>query len=81
MEYVARTPDQLGQVLKSCRQQRELTQSAVGSKVGIPQSRISQIELHGAPATVETLFKVLSALGLVLVLRDKTIPASGKREW
>jgi len=81
MEYVVRTPEQLGQVLKSCRQQRGLTQSDVGSRVGIQQSRISQIELHGAPATIETLYKLLSALGLALVLRDKTMPPGGKREW
>jgi HTH-type transcriptional regulator/antitoxin HipB len=81
MEYVARTPEQLGQVLKSCRKLRGLTQSAVGSKIGIKQSRISEIEAHGAPATVETLYKLLSALGLALVLRDKAAPDTRKREW
>jgi HTH-type transcriptional regulator/antitoxin HipB len=81
VEYIARTPEQLGQALRNCRKHRGLTQTAVGSKVGIKQSRISDIETHGAPATVETLYKVLSALGLALVLRDKAPPDTRKREW
>jgi HTH-type transcriptional regulator / antitoxin HipB len=81
MEYIARTPEQLGQVLKSCRQLRGLTQSAVGSKVGTKQSTISEIETHSASASVDTLYKILSALGLALVLRDQTAPVGRKKEW
>lgn len=81
MEYIARTPQQLGQVLKGCRKKRSLTQASVGSRVGVRQSQISVIEGHGAKATVETLYKVLSALGLELVLRDIEAPDSTPSEW
>lgn len=81
MEYVALTPQQLGQVLKSCRKTRRLSQSAVGSKVGVKQSQISVIEAHGAKATVETLYKVLSALGLELVVRDIQAPSPTSTDW
>jgi HTH-type transcriptional regulator / antitoxin HipB len=81
VEYVARTPQQLGQVLRSCRKKRRLTQRAAGSKVGVRQSQISVIEGHGAKATVETLYKVLSALGLELVLRDIGSPDATQPEW
>jgi HTH-type transcriptional regulator/antitoxin HipB len=81
MEYVARTPQQLGQVLKNCRQLRGLTQAAAGAKVGLKQSTLSVIEVHGANATIETLYKALSALGLELVLRDQAPPATAQREW
>jgi len=81
MEYVARTPQQLGQVLKSCRKHRGLTQSAAGAKVGLKQSTISVIEEHDAKATVATLYKALSALGLELVLRDKLPPEIRTGEW
>jgi HTH-type transcriptional regulator/antitoxin HipB len=81
MDYVARTPEQLGQILKNCRKQLKLTQSAVGSKVGLKQSTISAIEVHGANATVETLYKALSALGLQLVIRDKSSAGTTQREW
>lgn len=81
MEYAALTPQQLGQILRSCRKKRRLTQSAVGSKVGVRQSQISVIEGHGAKATVETLYKVLSALGLELVLREVGTSDSTQSEW
>lgn len=81
MDYVARTPQQLGQVLKGCRQRHKLTQGAVGSKVGVRQSQISVIEANGARATVETLYKVLSGLGLELVVRDIDATDSPTSEW
>jgi len=81
MEYAASTPDQLGQVLKSCRKKRQLTQGAVGSKVGVRQSQISVVETQGAKANVETLYKILSALRLELVLRDIGDPDSTPGEW
>ena len=81
MEYAARTPQQLGRVLKSCRKQRRLTQGEVGSKVGVRQSQISVIEEQGAKVTVETLYKVLSGLGLELVLRDIDAADSKTSEW
>lgn len=81
MEYVARTPQQVGQILKAARQQRALTQSATGARVGLKQSTISAIETHGANTTLETLYKALSALGLELVLRDKAAPRTARTEW
>jgi HTH-type transcriptional regulator / antitoxin HipB len=81
MEYVVRTPRQLGQALKDCRKRRGLTQSAVGAKVGLKQGTVSVMERHDVTATVETLYKALSALGLELVLRDKSSPDALRNEW
>lgn len=86
MDYVARTPEQLGQILKSCRLERQLTQQAAGTKVGLKQGTVSVIESDAGRTSVETLYKLLSALQLELVLRDRNgerSPASGKkqREW
>lgn len=80
MDYTARTPQQLGLLLKACRKRRQLTQTAVGSRVGVRQAQISSIETHGADITVETLYKLLSALGLELVLRDTEARGKGT-EW
>jgi HTH-type transcriptional regulator/antitoxin HipB len=81
MEYVARTAHQLGQALRSRRKKLGLTQSEVAAKVGLLQAQVSVIESHDAKATVTTLYKALSALGLELVLRDAA-PASIKpTEW
>jgi HTH-type transcriptional regulator / antitoxin HipB len=81
MEYVARTPAQLGQALKDCRKRRGLTQAAVGASVGLKQGTISVMERHDVTATVETLYKALSALGLELVLRDKSPADARAVEW
>lgn len=82
MDYTARTPGQLGPILKSCRQQRGHTQKAAGTKVGVKQTTISAFEADAGRASVATLFKLLSALDLELVLREKRAPARAKkREW
>lgn len=86
MDYIARTPEQLGQILKSCRIEQKLTQQAAGTKVGLKQSTISVIESAAERTSVETLYKLLSALQLELVLRDrngKSALASNQkmREW
>lgn len=85
MDYTARTPGQLGPILKSRRQQRNLTQAAAAAKVGLKQATVSAVETDAARTTLETLYKLLSALDLELVLRDRrgpsTAPGTRKREW
>ena len=71
MDYIARTPSQLGAVLKSCRKRKNLSQSVAGAKVGLTQRTVSVIEADAARSGVDTLYKLLSALGLELVIRDK----------
>jgi HTH-type transcriptional regulator/antitoxin HipB len=84
MDYVARTPKQLGQILQASRKRRELTQQAAANKVGLKQATISAAENNASGTSVETLYKLLSALGLELVLRDsathRTITPT-TREW
>lgn len=86
MDYVARTPKQLAPILKSCRVQRQLTQQTVGSKVGLKQATVSTLEADAARSSVATLYKLLSALGLELVIRDpQAKPSSSgtkkRAEW
>jgi transcriptional regulator with XRE-family HTH domain len=81
MEQVARTAHQLGQLLKSRRKKLGLTQNELAAKMGIMQAQISVIESHGARATVTTIYKALSALGLELLLREKPRPYSSSSEW
>lgn len=79
MDYVARTPQQLGAVLKGTRKQRGLSQAEIGVKAGFAQPKISLIESHTATTSIEILYKTISALGLELVLRDK--PAVKTKDW
>ena len=85
MDYVARTPAQLGPILRSLRVERRLTQRDAGAKVGLKQSTVSTIESDSARTSVDTLYKLLSALGLEIVIRDKPSdhgpPGARKPEW
>lgn len=80
MEYPVKTPDQLGQVLKGRRKAQQLTQQKAAETVGLLPKTVSRLELAPATATVESLFKLLSALRLEIVVRPKpTEPPP--REW
>jgi HTH-type transcriptional regulator / antitoxin HipB len=83
MDYAARTPAQLGQILRNCRKRRDLSQAEAGSKVGLKQGTVSVIESGSAGVSVESLYKILSALGLELIVRDSTEKPTraAPREW
>jgi HTH-type transcriptional regulator/antitoxin HipB len=74
VDYVARTPAQLGPILRSIRAERGLTQHTAGAKVGLKQSTVSAIEGDSARTSVDTLYKLLSALG-----RSSCLCRSGRR--
>jgi HTH-type transcriptional regulator/antitoxin HipB len=81
VETVARTPQQLGQALRSRRATLKLSQTDVGSKAGIKQDTVSTLEIHTPSSTVETLYKALSVLGLELVIREKAQGTHSAQEW
>jgi len=80
MQNVTITPQQLGQVLKAQRKAKGLTQKEAGQTVGLLPKSISKLELDPATASIESLFKLLSALGLELVVSE--IPQKQqKQDW
>ncbi|MGQ0524161.1 MAG: helix-turn-helix domain-containing protein [Betaproteobacteria bacterium] len=81
MEYLARTPRQLREILRGHRRQKRLSQTDAGSRVGLLPKTISLLESEPERSSLESLFKLLSALGLELVLREKAIKAVRKGEW
>lgn len=76
MDYPVRTPDQLAQVLRGRRKTQGLTQKAAGGAVGLLPKTVSALEMSPAKSSIASLFKLLSALGLELVLR----PRSSRRD-
>ena len=81
MPSPARTAAQIGAIVHRERRARGLTQAQLGAKVGRRQATVSKLE-KGEPATpLSTLFDVLSALGLELVIgkRSKTSKADIER--
>ncbi len=69
------SPEGLGVALRSERKKRKLSQTAVGKAVGIDQPTVSKVE-KGSPGTeLGTLFRLLAALELELVIQPRQKPA------
>ena len=52
----------LGDMIKSARKERNLTQEQLGRLVGVQKAQISKLEKNSSNITVETLLKVFNAL-------------------
>lgn len=78
----AQTPEQLAIVLRGQRQASKLTQKQAAALVGLLPKTISALESDPERGSVGSLYKLLSALGLELVLQPKvsTKSTSGS-EW
>lgn len=82
------TTMQIGRVLQSARKTRNLTQAAVGARLGLSQKRVSAIELDPGSMTADQLLKLCAILGLELSVAPKpesgaspTARTPGKVEW
>jgi HTH-type transcriptional regulator/antitoxin HipB len=60
-EYELRM-DVLGRMIKTARQERNLTQEQLGELVGVKKSQISKLESSTNSATIDTIIKVFKAL-------------------
>lgn len=52
----------LGEMIKSVRKERKLTQSQLGELIGVQKSQISKLERSAKNVTIETILKVFNAL-------------------
>jgi len=69
MDYPLLTPKQLAAYLRSLRRAKRLTQSALGSKLGLSQRRIATIELEPEAVSVGQMMRILALLDARLILR------------
>lgn len=60
-EYELRM-DILGRMIKTARQERNLTQEQLGELVGVKKAQISKLESSSNSATIDTIMKVFKAL-------------------
>lgn len=74
---LARTPQQIGNLIRRTRRSRGMSQSDLGSRTGLRQSTISLIEQGNAATKLGTVLNVLAALDLEFRVtpRSKTGPA------
>ncbi|NYJ26935.1 helix-turn-helix domain-containing protein [Allomuricauda sp. ARW1Y1] len=52
----------LGEMIKSVRKERNLTQEQLGELIGVQKSQISKLERNTKNVTIETILKVFRAL-------------------
>ena len=52
----------LGEMIKSVRKERHLTQKQLGELVGVQKSQISKLESNTRNVTIETILKVFNAM-------------------
>lgn len=54
--------DVLGRMIKTARQERNLTQEQLGKLIGVQKAQISKLESSVNSATIDTIVKVFKAL-------------------
>jgi len=52
----------LGRMIKTARQERNLTQEQLGELIGVQKAQISKLERSANSATIDTILKVFKAL-------------------
>ncbi len=83
MDQIVLTMEHLGPILQGLRRERRVTQRAAAARVGLLPKTISGLESSPGRHSVESLFRLLSALELQMVLRPKPAAGSPRRraEW
>jgi HTH-type transcriptional regulator/antitoxin HipB len=72
MDQITRTPKQLGTVLQRFRKVTGLSQESLATRIHLRQATISALENSATNARLGTLFDMLAALDLELVVRPRT---------
>jgi HTH-type transcriptional regulator/antitoxin HipB len=65
------TAFQLGQLLRTARKQRGLTQAKVAARLGLSQNRVSHLEGHADELSVKQLLTWCAVVGLELSLAQR----------
>lgn len=64
----------LGEALRGARKKKRMTQRDTAKSVGLDQPSLSKIERGEASARIDTLFRLLAALDLELILQPRQRP-------
>lgn len=68
-EFPIRTSDQLSAVLQAFRKESGLSQTEVAKRMGLTQQKLSHLERNAQNVSADRILKLLSVLGVELVLR------------
>lgn len=68
MNQSARTPKQIGAIVRRVRRHAGLTQVELGKRIGLRQATISKLEKGESATRLSTLLDALTALGLEITI-------------
>lgn len=71
MDQLIYSPKSLGSAIRRQRKAKKLNQSEAGSAFKLDQTTVSSIEQGAAGTRLETLFRMLAALELEMVIRPR----------
>jgi HTH-type transcriptional regulator/antitoxin HipB len=71
MDYKVISPQSMGEALRAARKKKGMSQKEIGKSVGIDQPSISTIERGESSVRVDTLFRLLAALDMELVIQPR----------
>lgn len=77
-DFVVRTPEQLPGLLQAYRKQTGMTQAEAAVRLGVTQQTMSALERNAEKVSAARLMKLLSILGVELVLRKDEAPAASQ---
>jgi HTH-type transcriptional regulator/antitoxin HipB len=72
MVDVARTPKQIGNLIRRARKRRGLNQTQLADRTGVRQETISLIETGNPAARLKTILSVLAALDLEFQIANRS---------
>ena len=75
------SPKALALYVRGQRKERMLTQTDVGEVVGILQDTISDFENRPDSSKVDTMFRIMAAVGLEIHVVPSGAKLSGDNEW
>lgn len=78
---VITNPKQLGGLLLGRRKHLGLSQAQVAEKLGLSQSRLSELEANPQTLTIEQVLVLIKVLGLQMAVGDRTPSRKPKVEW
>lgn len=82
MQTILVSPRGMGAVLRDMRKQQGLTQAELGKRVGLDQKKVSLLENGNPNCRIDSLFRLLSALGVGLTIQSKIeVTPVGKDNW
>lgn len=78
---IVHSSKELAEFMRDRRKRRKLSQAETGDRVGIKQATISTFENNPEGTKLETLFKLLSALDLELLIIPKEEAHQYNQGW